>query len=502
MTGLVATIATMNFGMSGQEQLIALLGIPLVCAVGVVLAGKHPNLREAITLVSSVALLIVAWPMALGVLDGSLPSLFLAEPINGVKLMLNTEPLGAVFVLVASTLWVVSSLYSIGYMRGNNESHQTRFYACFALAISTTMGVATAGNLVTLFVFYELLTLSTYPLVAHHGNDEARRGGRTYLSILLVTSIGFLLLAIAWTHAEVGHSRFEAGGILAGHIEGWQVGALLALFVYGIGKAALMPVHRWLPAAMVAPTPVSALLHAVAVVKAGVFCVTKVVVYIFGLDLLRESGSTDWLIGIAGASVIIASVIALQQDNLKRRLAYSTVSQLAYVVLAAALIAPLSLVAAVMHIAAHAFAKITLFFAAGAIYTAAHKTKVSELNGIGRKMPWTMGAFAIATLSMIGLPPTAGFVSKWYLLGGAFESGSTYALVVLTISTLLNAAYFLPIVYAAFLKPPDRYENPHGEAPLLMVSALCFTALMTVLIFFFPEVPLALAEAMLVVGNP
>jgi multicomponent Na+:H+ antiporter subunit D len=482
--------------MSGQEQLIAMLAVPLVCALLVSVTGRWPNIREAITLASAVALACVTWPFAFALLEGVEPRWLIATPLDSVQLVLQAEPLGAVFALVASTLWIVSSLYSIGYMRGNSEGHQTRFFVCFAISIGATMGVAMAGNLLTLFVFYEILTLSTYPLVAHHGDEEAKRGGRTYLTILLGTSIGLFLLAILWTHAIAGHGTFTPGGILDGHIDGWLVGLLLGLFVYGIGKAALMPFHRWLPAAMVAPTPVSALLHAVAVVKAGVFCVTKIVVYVFGLKLLNSEPSADWLVWVAGISIVVASSIALMQDNLKRRLAYSTVSQLAYVVLAAALLAPLSIMAAVLHIVAHAFGKITLFFAAGSIYTAAHKTKVSELAGIGRRMPWTMGAFAIASLSMIGLPPTAGFISKWYLLGGAHEAGQMVAIVVLVVSTALNAAYFLPIVYTAFMRKEEPGTAEHGEAPATMVVALTLTAATTVVLFFWPDVPFALATAL------
>jgi multicomponent Na+:H+ antiporter subunit D len=272
------------------------------------------------------------------------------------------------------------------------------------------------------------------------------------------------------------------------------VAILLALFMFGIGKAALMPFHRWLPAAMVAPTPVSALLHAVAVVKAGVFSVVKVVVYVFGLDQL--AGATDWLVAIAGFTIVSASVVALNADNLKRRLAYSTVSQLSYVILAVAILAPLSVVGAALHIAAHAFGKITLFFAAGSIYTAAHKTEVSQLDGIGRRMPWTMTAFAIGALSMIGLPPAAGFVSKWYLVSGAISQEAWFALGVVLVSTLLNAGYFLPIVYRAFFKPlsAEAVAHPHGEAPLPIVIALTFTAAGTLALFFFPDVPLALAQ--------
>jgi multicomponent Na+:H+ antiporter subunit D len=271
--------------------------------------------------------------------------------------------------------------------------------------------------------------------------------------------------------------------------------------MFGIGKAALMPVHRWLPAAMVAPTPVSALLHAVAVVKAGVFSVLKVIVYVFGLELLKAEPGTHWLLYAAGFTLVVASIIALREDNLKRLLAYSTISQLSYVVLAAALFAPLAAVGAALHIAAHAFGKITLFFAAGSIYTAAHKTEISHLNGIGRRMPWTMGAFAVGSLSMIGLPPAAGFISKWYLLSGAFQAGQLLAVGIIVVSTLLNAAYFIPIVYAAFFKPEDHRQLEHGEAPLPIIIALVATAVLTVLLFLFPGIPLVLAGQMVGVGR-
>jgi multicomponent Na+:H+ antiporter subunit D len=264
--------------------------------------------------------------------------------------------------------------------------------------------------------------------------------------------------------------------------------------MFGIGKAALMPFHGWLPAAMVAPTPVSALLHAVAVVKAGVFAVVKVIVYILGIDFLAGTEGTGWLVYVAGFTILMASIIALRQDNLKKRLAFSTVSQLSYVVLAAAVLTPISVVGAIVHIAAHAVAKITLFFAAGSIYTAAHKTEISQLDGIGRAMPWTMAAFAIASLSMIGLPPTAGFVSKWFILEGALTAQNMVAASVIVLSTLLNAGYFLPIVHRAFFRKPAAKAD-HGEAPLPIVLALCATATLTVVFFFLPDEVIALARA-------
>ena len=472
--------------------LLVCLLVPAAAGLLVAACRRHPNLREAVTLVASASLVLLIASLWPEVLAGSRPSLVLGEIMPGLEIKLELEPLGLLFALIASGLWFVSGVYSIGYMRGNEEAHQTRFFACFALAICAALGVALAGNLLTLYLFYEALTLVTYPLVAHHGDEEARRGARTYLALLLLSSMLFLLPAMVATWLIAGTLDFTPGGILAGTVSGTAAAGLLALYVFGIGKAALMPIHRWLPAAMVAPAPVSALLHAVAVVKAGVFSIVKVVVYTFGVSFSADAFA--WLPWIAGFTILAASVVALRADNLKRRLAYSTVSQLSYVVLAAAILAPLSLAGAIMHIAAHAFGKITLFFAAGAIYTAAHKTEVSQLDGIGRRMPWTFGAFGIGALSMIGLPPAAGFVSKWFMVAGAVEAEHWVALGVIAASTLLNAGYFLPIVYRAFFVSPAASDSPHGEAPWTMVAAMVVTASLTVLMFFYADLPLALAE--------
>ncbi len=482
--------------MSTDAAILAALALPLGGALAIPLTARvSANLREAVTMVVAVGLGWVVWQLVPSVMAGERPTTSLAEVLPGIDIAFTVEPLGMLFAVLAAMLWIVNSLYSIGYMRGNDEVNQTRFYTLFSVALAATMGIAFAANLFTLFLFYEALTLSTYPLVAHRGDRGTVVSARVYLGVLLATSIGLFLPAIVWTYAVAGSGDFAVGGILANKLEGPGVALLLALYVFGLGKAAVMPVHRWLPAAMVAPTPVSALLHAVAVVKAGVFAVAKVIIYIFGVEYLFESPGTDWLIYVAAFTILAASIVALTQQNLKRLLAYSTVAQLSYVVMAVALLKPLAAIGATTHIIAHAFGKITLFFAAGAIYTAAHKTELHELRGIGRRMPITMAAFTIGGLSMIGVPPTGGFVSKWYILAGAYHAENHIAMLTIIASTLLNAAYFLPIIYLAWFVPEDLTSSRrHGEAPWPIVLALSVTAALTIGFFVFHAPALELSK--------
>ena len=489
---MIASLSTENI------VVLALL-IPFVGALLIPLFHASPNLRETVTLATAGTLCLAAFSLLGPVLNGARPEAHIIQVVPGLDIAFKVEPLGMLFALVASSLWIVNSIYSIGYMRANEEPRQTTFYVCFAVALGCAIGVAFAGNLFTLFLFYEALTLSTYPLVTHKRDGEAIRAGRVYLLLLLGTSLVLFLPAIIVTWALAGTLDFTPGGILAGKAGAPVIAALLALYIFGIGKAAVMPLHFWLPAAMVAPTPVSALLHAVAVVKAGVFTIVKVVVFVFGVDNLALLGQSGWLTAVAGTTVIAASLVALRQDNLKRRLAYSTISQLSYVVLGAAILTPISLTGAAMHIAIHAFSKITLFFAAGSIYTAAHLTEVSQLDGIGRRMPWTMAAFTIGALGMIGIPPTAGFLGKWFILTGAMQTANWLAVSVIVVSTLLNAGYFLPIVFRAFFREPP--DDGHGvgirEAPWPMVLALTITAAGSLLMFFLPGIPYALATLMM-----
>lgn len=485
--------------MSNETLVLVCVFLPLFGALLIWLAGAWPNVREAMTIGTALLLFATVLELLPEVQMGERPAATLQEMVPGLSIAFVVEPLGMIFGLVASGLWIVTSVYSIGYMRGHHEKNQTRFYVCFAIALSSAMGVAFAGNMLTLFIFYEILTLSTYPLVTHAGTDEAKSGGRTYLGILLFTSITFLLTATVWTWSVAGTLDFTPGGILAGKASPGVAAALLLLFVFGIGKAALMPFHRWLPAAMVAPAPVSALLHAVAVVKAGVFSVMKVAVYVFGIDFLAGISSGRVLLYVAAATILLASLVAMRQDNLKRRLAYSTVSQLSYIVLGAMLANPLAVVGGAMHIATHAFGKITLFFCAGAIDVALHKTNISDMRGIGRAMPLTMGAFLVASLSIIGLPPLAGVWSKWYLALGTLEADDLVLLGVLMVSSLLNVAYLMPIPVRAFFSRPPDGESLAGfrEAPLPSVIALVFTALGCIALFFAAGPLYELAQAIL-----
>ncbi|MCU0837145.1 MAG: monovalent cation/H+ antiporter subunit D family protein [Rhodospirillales bacterium] len=475
--------------------------LPLVGAILIAAAGRNPNLREAVTLLTAVLLLAVVVGIVSAVLEGERPEVALIGFLPGVTIALSAEPLACVFAVVASLLWIVTSVYSIGYMRAHHEENQTRFYAFFAIAIAAAMGVAFSANLVTLFVFYEALTLSTFPLVGHAGTAEARNGARTYAGLLLAASFALMLPAIIATNQAAGTVTFAPGGILAGNISDSGAAIILALFVFGIAKAALMPLHRWLPAAMVAPTPVSALLHAVAVVKAGVFCILKVTLYIFGLDFLGDTGISVWLTYVAAATILIGSLIALTKDNLKARLAYSTVSQLSYIVLGAMLATGAGIIGGAMHIAMHAFGKITLFFCAGAILVASHKTEISDMHGLGRRMPFTFAAFLLASLSIIGLPPTGGSWSKWMLMLATADTGQLLLMGALMLSSLLSIAYLLPVAVVGFMAPAKSGDPGHDgtaagirEAPLLCVAPLWLTAIGTLALFFFAEPIFAFLE--------
>ena len=461
------------------------MAIPFLAMVSNLVLRDRANLRDGMTLLAAVLTFACVLTVLANEGSGTTDKMVVGQVMPGIELAFHVEPLGLMFALIASGLWILTHLYGIGYMRGNNESHHARFFASFSLAIAATMGLAFSANMFTLFLLYEVLTISTYPLVAHKGTPEAMRGARTYLGILMGTSIALLLVAVIWTWALTGTLDFTMGGILNGHVSGIMVPILLGLYAFGIGKAALMPFHRWLPAAMVAPTPVSALLHAVAVVKAGVFTMLKVGVYIFGIDFLAETGASEWLMWLAAFSIVAASVVALTKDNLKARLAYSTVSQLSYITLGMALATSMGVIGGGMHIAMHAMGKITLFMCAGSIYVATHKTDISQMTGLGRAMPVTFIAFLIGALSIIGLPPLGGSWSKFLLISASFTAEQWAMVAVFAISSLLNVAYLLPLVGRGFFLKGDKAHDRWAEAGVLVWLPPAITAAGCVALFFY-----------------
>lgn len=478
--------------------------MPLIATLAIRLATNIPNIRESITLVTSICLVVIIINLFHNYTKEVNVEVIWLEIIPGLTMSFSIEPLGLLFVLMASFLWLITNVYTIGYMRKSQEQHQTRFYQYFALTMACVMGIAFADNLFTLYIFYELLTLSTYPLVAHAGDDNAKSNARTYLSILLFTSIMFFLFAIIGTWLVSGSLDFTPGGLFHQTLSPSAsvkpiISILLLLFIFGIGKAAIFPFHRWLPAAMIAPTPVSALLHAVAVVKGGVFTILKVCIYIFGTESINNLPATQALLYLAGVSVFFASLIAMYQDNLKKRLAYSTISQLGYITIGALLANSSSIIGAVMHMVIHAFGKITLFFCAGAILIMTKKTLISEMRGIGRQMPITMAAFFIASLSIIGLPPTAGIWSKWFLLHGTIQAEQWLLMGILSISSLMNVFYLLPISISAFYSQShhNHINSTSLEAPLPVLIAICICASACVILFLFPQPLYLLASAII-----
>jgi multicomponent Na+:H+ antiporter subunit D len=486
---------------SSSSLLIALL-IPLIGTFGVLFRGDDENVREGISSVSSFLLLAVVCSMIPAVLKGKILVFHMFTILPGLSITLRADAMSMIFALVASSLWTIAVFYSMGYMRGLNEHAQTRFNACFALAIFGAIGVAFSDNLLTMYLFYEIVSICTYPLVAHHQDEEGYSGARKYIVYLTATAKAFLLPAMILIYVLTGTLDFATNistGIFPTDVNKALVVMLYIFCLFGFAKNGVMPFHHWLPGAMVAPTPVSALLHAVAVVKVGVFCTTRVMLYVFGVDTMHALNLGIPTAYFVGFTVIMASVLALSKDNLKARLAYSTVSQLSYIIMGVALLTPSGIEGGLIHIVNHAFSKITLFFCAGAIYVASHKKNISEMEGLGKTMPFTFGAFAIASLSMIGAPPVAGFITKWNLLVGSIEAHQIGILLILIASTLLNAAYFAPVTYRAFFSPRPAGESYQGikEAPLAMLIPILIACFISVIIGIFPQFMMQFVKAVI-----
>ncbi|OGV63303.1 MAG: cation:proton antiporter [Lentisphaerae bacterium RIFOXYB12_FULL_65_16] len=477
---------------SESYSLLLALMAPLVGAVLVMLTGRRPNVREACSFTAAGVMFATVASLVKPVLAGEKLVCHLATILPGVSVTLRADCLSMVFALVASFLWIITVLYSLGYMRGLHEHAQTRFSACFALALFGAIGCAFADNLFTLYLFYEIVSITTYPLVAHHQDAEGYQGGRKYLVYLTTTAKGLVLPAMILIYVMCGTLDFSDNirtGIFPNGTSRVLVTVVYVCLLLGFAKNGVMPFHNWLPGAMVAPTPVSALLHAVAVVKVGVFSTTRVMLFVFGVDTMDAFNLGIPTAYFVSFTILAASLIALSKDNLKARLAYSTVSQLSYIILGVALLTPAGIQGGIVHIANHAFAKITLFFCAGAIYVATHRKNISQMRGLGRVMPFTFAAFAVASLSMIGAPPVAGFITKWYLLVGAIDARQIGIIVVLLASTILNVAYFAPVVYQAYfgkLAAGDSHEGLKEASPALL-APLLISALISVVIGFYPD---------------
>jgi len=483
---------------ASSKPLLAVLAA-LTGAGLVALSGKKPNVRESWSCMAAVVMfgIIVSIipdvaPAPLG--QGKTLVCEVFKILPGLSVTFRADAFSMIFAVAASFLWIITVFYSMGYMRGLHEHAQTRFNTCFALALFGAIGVAFSDNLFTLYLFYEIVSVCTYPLVAHHQDEEGYEGGKKYILYLTTTAKGLVLPAMILIYVMTGTLDFAHdihSGVFAADANGTLVTILYICCILGFAKNGVMPFHNWLPSAMVAPTPVSALLHAVAVVKVGVFCTTRVMLYVFGTDLMQALNLGVPTAYFVSFTILTASIIALSKDNLKARLAYSTVSQLSYIILGVSLLTIDGIQGGLVHIANHAFSKITLFFCAGAIYVATHKKSISEMSGLGRTMPFTFAAFAVASLSMIGAPPVAGFVTKWKLLVGAMEmpAHSMGILLILLASTLLNVAYFAPVTYRAFFgrRPAGEAYEGIKEAPLAMVIPIMIAATISVIIGIYPD---------------
>ena len=485
------------------------LTCPAIVSLLIIISGKRPNLRESWTLLGSAALCYIVLSMTPVVLQQGPIQFSWLDLFPNVELALKVDALGLIFATTSSCLWILVSIYSIGYMRTLKEHAQTRYYFSFALALVGAVGVALAANLVTLFIFYEILTISTYPLVAHEESPQALSAGHKYLAYLLTGGV-FFLIGILMTYSLVGTTDFSYQGILKPALNSSSTITLQIIFLcflLGFAKAAWMPVHAWLPSAMVAPTPVSALLHAVAVVKAGVFGIVRVVCHIYGIELMHTLGLGIALAVVAAFTIIMANFLAIGQKNLKRMLAYSTINQLSFIILGVALLSPMAVTGAMLHIPFHGFMKITLFLCAGAIAAITGKKTISDLAGMGRVLPVTFGAFIIGAFGMCGAPPLAGFISKWHIGLGAVESGSLFFLLIIFAGSLLDVVYFFPVIRTAYFgKMPEdetlvnesheKVEHYAGKKQvlenrqaiyLLMIVPLAITAVLSILLCLFPN---------------
>ena len=473
---------------------LGVVATSFVAAGGIFLLREHRHrLRSIFNLTAALVKLALVIGMMFGMLAGASYQ-FRFPLVEGVSFILRADPLGLMFTGLSSVLWLVTTIYAIGYLE--NSPNRSRFFGFFSLCVASTVGLALAGNLITFFLFYELLTLVTYPLVAHRGTARALRAGKVYLAYTLAGG-AVLLLGMAILHMLAGDVEFAAGSGLRA-LDPALDPALTVVFVLliaGLGvKAALLPLHGWLPIAMVAPAPVSALLHAVAVVKAGAFGIVRVVYDLYGIEFARHLEVLEPLGWLAAATILYGSIRALAQTDLKRRLAFSTVSQVSYIILGLTLLSPIGMAGGLVHLLHQGLMKITLFFCAGNYAETLGVHRIDHLDGIGRRMPFTSGAFTIGAFGMIGVPPLAGFVTKWYLGIGALAAGTGWVLAVLIVSSMLNGAYFLPVVHRIWFRPqsapwPAKQNQQYRDSHLWLLLPTLVTAAFSIAAGMFATLP-------------
>ena len=446
-----------------EPKVLVLLAImlPFLCAAGVNFLGRWKNLRDIWQVLCAACQIYFIWAIYKDFLAAEPTKAELFEILPQISFGFEVEPLGILYAAIASVLWLFAIIYSVGYLRAKQDEKQTRFFVFYSLSIAASIGIAFASNLISLFIFYEMLTLLTLPLVTHGGGAQAKSAGRYYLIYLLGSSLVFLLPAIAATYAFAGAIDFEGGGmVFANNVSNNAIGFVFLLFVFGAAKSAILPMHKWLPKAMVAPAPVSALLHAVAVVNAGVFVIAKVVVYVFGAANIELTDfAQKAVLYVAAATIIYAGIKAARQSSIKTMLAYSTIANLSYMILGVLLLSKAGLVGAGVQMAAHAIGKITLFFVAGALLVLFKAEKIADCNGLAKKAPILFGCFFLCSLSIIGTPFFAGGISKHLILAAAHEQDIKWVAYVLYAAMALAMLYLLPISYRAFFKKASNGAN-------------------------------------------
>ena len=439
---------------------------PIVAGFALLLFGvEHRRTREIWVL--SVAFVTAALGLC-AVFAGTRETFVAVRFTQTITLAFRADGLACIFAAMVSILWVLASFYALEYMK--HEGAETRFFAFFLMSFGVTLGVAFAANLVTMYLFYELLTLATLPLVMHSMDAKARFAGKEYILYSMTgAALGFVSMIFVLYYS--GGADFVMGGALDLSRIGGDTNVMLLVYVlgfFGFGvKAAVFPFHKWLLSASVAPTPVTALLHAVAVVKSGVFAVMRLTYYSFGAQVLFGTWAQAVVICAAAFTIVFASANGLRSPHLKRRLAYSTVSNLSYILLGTAMMTPAGLVAGLAHMLFHALNKITLFFCAGAVYYRTHKEYVYEIEGYGKVMPITMASFTLTALGLMGVPPLTGFVSKWRLGTSALSTGlgiGWLAAGALIVSALLTALYLMTVVFSVYF--PRKKESKSTPAPV------------------------------------